>query len=142
LHITGCKKLEQAAEAVRYVQQHIQLLELKGIKPYDIYPYAMRFDNHMINYNFNLEVALSLPDFDIFVSKKHHDTVFSAYDQNIHHTSMPLSYPSLEIKYTVNDNGQVSMCVSSSNLEEAVLNARNGYIFFFTILEAYFNQTK
>lgn len=140
LHITGCKKLLHAAEAVRYVQQHIQLILMaKGVSPYEIFPYAMRFDNHMINYNFNLGVAISLPEFDLFIASQYSEQVFSSYDQNIHHTSMPLSYPSLEIKYTINDNGQISMCVSTSDIEEASENAKKGYDFFFQMLKAYFS---
>lgn len=142
LHVTGCKKLEHASEAVRYLQQHIQLIELKGRRFYEIFPFAMQFDNHMINYNFNLGVALSLPDFDQFVSKKYHDKVFSPYDQNIHHTTMPLTYHSLRIKYTINDNGQISMCVSSTNVEIAVRDAEKGYRFFFEMLDDYYNSTK
>lgn len=142
LHVTGCKKLYHASEAVRYTQQHAQLISEKGRKVYDIYPYATRFDNHMINYNFNLEVALSLAKFDSFVSEVYRKEIFSSYDQNIHHTSMPLSYPGMEVKYIVNDNGQVSMCVSTSDIENAMKNAEIGYEFFFKMLEDFNGSAK
>jgi len=139
LHVTGCKKLEQAAEACRYVQQHMELLVTTNFKPYGSYPYALRFDVNMINYNFSLDVALSLPDFEDFVYKNWQEHVVSSYDQNIHGTALPLRCPELKVKYTVNDNGQVSMCTSVSDVEQALFNVREAYMLFFKMLNDFQN---
>uniref|UniRef100_A0A6C0CI00 Uncharacterized protein n=1 Tax=viral metagenome TaxID=1070528 RepID=A0A6C0CI00_9ZZZZ len=140
LHITGCKKLEQAAEACRYVQQHMELLVTYDFKPYGSYPYALRFDVNMINYNFSLDVALSLPDFEEFLYKRRHEQIVSSYDQNIHGTCLPLRCPELRVKYTVNDNGQVSMCTSVPDIEQALYNVRQAYSLFFDSLEEFQNE--
>lgn len=135
LHVTGCKRLEQAAEACRYIQQHMELLMSPTFKPYESYPYALRFDANMINYNFSLEVAISLAEFDDFVFKNWGERVFSSYDQNIHGNAMPLRCPELGVKYTVNDNGQISMCTSVSDVEQALFCVKEGYLLFFQILD-------
>jgi hypothetical protein len=139
-HITGCKKLEHASEAVRYIQQHIQLLCRGDFKPYKLFPFALRFDIHMINYNFNLGVALSLPKFDVFMFENYSEFVFSSYDENIHQTSMPMKCPKLRITYTVNDNGQISMCSKESDIETSNINTINGYGLFYTILNDFRRQ--
>lgn len=138
-HITGCKKLEHAAEVTRCLQQHLQLIS-QTKKVYDIFPHALRVDVHMNNYNFSLNFGIYLPDFDIFIMKKYSDNLFSTYDQNIHKTSMTIRLPELQITYTVNDNGQISICASEHDLQMTEDNARKGYLIFYHMFDEYRKQ--
>lgn len=146
LHITGCKKIEQAAECMRLLQLHIQVLMSAELGPlpdqpvepskyYAFWPYALRFDVCMINYNFKLGVALDLPKFDLYVFKHHNRFVFSSYDQNINFTSMPMKCPMLGITYTINDNGKISMCTSESDIEVSYDNLLHGYEAFYVMVK-------
>ncbi len=158
-HITGCKKLEHAAEAVRLLQGHIQLLSppsggnkvdddgngdddsnsavTSSVALYKNFPHALRFDVCMINYNFKLGVALDLPKFDIFTYKNFPKLVYSPYDQNINKTSMPMKCPVLSITYTINDNGQVSMCTAEADIEKSYDNVCKGYEVFYVMVNAF-----
>lgn len=165
LHITGCKKVEQAAETTRLLQLHIQLLlsgprganarspgdvalnvlpeqPLEYTKYYSKWPYALRFDVCMINYNFKLGVALDLPAFDIFVFENYSKFVFSSYDENINGTSMPMKCPMLSITYTVNDNGQISMCTKQADIGLSYDNVCSGYRAFYVMVKAFREQTQ
>jgi len=138
LHITGCKTLEQTAQTARLIQCHLETLyDMNGIKFYDSYPYVTEFNVYMINYNFNLEVAMDLPSFDVFISKEFSSTFFSPYDQNIHGTTMPLKCPQMSMTYTLHDNGQICMCVSQSDVQKALVNIIKGHQIFFILLDAF-----
>jgi len=144
LHITGCKKVEHAAETARHLQLHIQHLvgvsSSSPIEPTEFYskwPYGRRIDVCMINFNFKLGVALDLPKFDAFIAENFGQAVFSSYDQNIHGTSMPLKCPVLSVTYTVNDNGQISMCTKEADVEKSYANVCNGYNVFYVIAHAF-----
>ena len=153
LHITGCKKIEQAAECVRLLQLHIQLLlnsqlgqlpdtPIEPSKYYAFWPYALRFDVCMINYNFKLGVALDLPGFDLYVYEHYCRFVYSSYDQNINFTSMPMKCPALGITYTVNDNGQISMCTKESDIEHSYDNVCSGYKAFYMMVKSFREATQ
>lgn len=149
LHITGCKKIEHAAETARLLQMHIQLLightgeePLEPSKYYTRWPYALRFDVCMINYNFKLGVALDLPKFDIFVYENYKQFVFSSYDQNINGTSMPMKCAQLSITYTVNDNGQISMCTGEADIGISCENIYNGYKAFYVMAREFRAHTQ
>tara|TARA_R110001599_G_scaffold2762_1_gene15042 strand:+ start:28419 stop:29177 length:759 start_codon:yes stop_codon:yes gene_type:complete len=135
-HVTGCKSLTHAPEATRYLQQHLQLIS-QSHKIFDIFPHAIRIDVHMNNYNFSLGVGISLPDFDIYIMENFNEFLFSAYDQNIHKTSMTIRIPELQITYTVNDNGQISICASEHDLQMTEDNARKGHLAFYYVFEEY-----
>lgn len=138
LHLTGCKNLEQTAHTARLFQLHLDtLFELTGIKYYDEYPYIIDFNVCMINYNFDLEVALDLQKFDVFISKEFSSAFFSSYDHNIHGTTMPLKCPQMYMTYTLHDNGQVCMCVSEPDVQKALINIIKGHQIFFILLDAF-----
>lgn len=148
LHITGCKKVEHAAETARLLQLHILVLLEKQFgqlpeepledTPYFVrWPYVLRFDVCMINYNFTLGVALDLPAFDIFISRNYAKFAFSSYDQNVNGTGMPLECPMLAVKYTINDNGQISMCVKDADIEISLENVVKAYKAFYVIVNSF-----
>ena len=137
LHITGCKNLDQTAETARLIRQHLELLYEQGIKLFDEIPYASEFNVCMINYNFNLGVALDLSKFDIFIAKEFGDILYSPYDPNIHGTTMPLKCEQLSMTYTLHDNGQICMCVRIKDVTRALINDLKGHEIFFIILNAF-----
>jgi hypothetical protein len=138
IHMTGCKKLEQAAEAIRLFHTYLTILEKeKDIKLYGDFPYAVRFDVNMINYNFNLGVAIDLEAFDLFVAREFSTVVFSPYDHNVHGNTMPLKCEELCTTYTIHDNGQICMCVSEPEITKAMHNLAKGYEIFYIMLKAF-----
>ena len=137
LHVTGCKNLNQVADTCRLLQLHLDTIKNNsGVKLYDDYPYAVDFEINMINYNFNLEVGLDLPKFDVFTSENFGKIVYSSYDQNIHGTTMPMKCPKLKMTYTIHDNGQVCMCVSQKDVTKALINIDKGHKMFYLLLDA------
>jgi hypothetical protein len=137
VHVTGCKTADHAAEAVRYLQMHIQLLHTEDLPLYDSFPYCVDFNIHMINYNFSTNVAIDLSKFDLFLNGKYFKLMFSPYNPNVCATNMTVSCPKYSMKFTLNDNGQISMCTKGSSFEGASQNVCDGYAMFYSILEEY-----
>ena len=135
IHITGCKIIDQCAEAARYIQQHLQLLkEVEGLPVYEEYPYVVDIIVYMINYNFDLKVALNLIDFAYFIAENFNDCIYSPYDPNLYSCMMPVKFIKMKMSYTIHDNGRVSMCTSEKNPEIAERNIRDGYEMLHLIL--------
>jgi nitrite reductase/ring-hydroxylating ferredoxin subunit len=137
VHITGCKTADHAAEAVRYLQMHIELLHSEQTPLYEQYPYCVDFDIHMINYNFSINVGIDLTKFDLFLNKNYCKIMYSPYNPNICATHMTVSCPKHNMKFTLNDNGQISMCTKGSTFEGASKNVCEGYSMFYFVLEEY-----
>lgn len=135
LHMTGCKDLRQAAECARYVQLHMQLLEEHGV--YEVFPHVIRFDVCMINYNFNLGVGIDLVLLDKFICENYPKLFITPYDPNMHGTTMPLRCPLLLSTYTVHGNGQICMCVSEIDIEQALINIAKSHDIFYTVMSEY-----
>jgi hypothetical protein len=137
LHITGCKKLEQAAEAVRYVQMWLKHLSTPSFPLYENEPTAVKFEAHMITYNFTLNVAIDLELFDLFLYKKWSKKVSSPYDKNVAPTVMTMRCPSYGLTFTINDNGNISLCASNEDFDRAHVNLCEGYLMFYEMLQTY-----
>lgn len=137
VHITGCKTADHAAEAIRYLQMHLQLLQTDEYPLYDQFPYCVDFDIHMINYNFSINVGIDLTKFDLFFNRHYYTLGFSPYNPNVCATHMTVSFPMYSMKFTLNDNGQISMCTKGSTFEGASQNVCDGYGAFYVILEQY-----
>lgn len=137
IHVTGCKTPSHAAEATRNLQMHIELIHNEENPVYANYPYAVDFSVHMINYNFKTDVALNLQLFDIFIGQKYSKVAFSPYDANVAATNMSLKCPSFSSTFTINDNGQISMCAKGSTFEEVDRNIVESYALLYTMLEEY-----
>lgn len=139
LHMTGCKKLDHAIEATRYIQQHLQLLNSQGHEVYNSYPFVSRIDNCMTNYNFTLGVAIDLQEFDIFLDRKYPLFCYSAYDPNICIDTLQLKVPHLAVTYTIHDNGRISMCTSEQNVDIAAESIKLAFESLHMILNEYQN---
>jgi hypothetical protein len=137
VHITGCKTADHAAETIRLLQGYIEVLHTEVNPLYDVYPYAVDFVIHMINYNFTIGVAVDLTRFDLFLNQKYTDQLYSPYNPNLTATNMSICCPSMNITWALNDNGQTSMCVTGGDFEHASDRVCRGYTFFYSILQAY-----
>lgn len=137
VHITGCKTADHAAETIRYLQIHISLLHTAENPLYEVFPYCVDFNIHMINYNFSIAVGIDLTKLDLFLNQNYTDLMYSPYNANVSATNMTVCYPQRRITFTLNDNGQISMCVSGGNFEEASENVCKGYAIFRQMLETY-----
>lgn len=137
VHLTGCKTADHAAESIRLLLGYIQVLHTELNPLYDVFPFCVKFVIHMINYNFNLGVAVDLTAFDIFLNQRHSDKVYSPYNSNLLSTSMTVACPSLNITFAINDNGQTSMCVTGGDFEDASDRVCKGYSFFYELLDKY-----
>jgi len=137
VHITGCKTADHAAEAVRYLQMHIDLIHSDELPMYENYPYIVDFDIHMINYNFSTSVAIDLATFDIFVNTNYQHMAYSPFDVNVCSSHMTLHCPKYSITFTLNDNGQISMCTKGETFEMASQNVCEGYALFYDMLTRY-----
>ncbi|MFS8159871.1 MAG: hypothetical protein ACMG6E_06610 [Candidatus Roizmanbacteria bacterium] len=137
-HMTGCKAIEQAAEGARYIQQHLELLhEVKGIKMYDNYPYVIEIRVCMINFNFDLKVALDLTQLANFIIMQYRDLIWTSYDPNLFNCMMLVKFSKMKMSYTIHDNGRISMCTNEPNIELAMENVMNGYRTLYLILETF-----
>lgn len=138
-HMTGCKTMEQAAEAARLLQLYIVQLSknASNVKFFDNYPFVISFEICMINYNFNLECGLDLEKLDLFIAREFPNEIYSSYDHNIHGTTMPMKCPLLSATYTIHDNGQICMCISERDIETAMLNVVKGHKVFYAILDEF-----
>jgi hypothetical protein len=139
LHMTGCKHIDNALEAVRHVQQHVQVINdlYPEKKIFEKYPTAVRVDVCMINYNFALGVALDLELFDVYIDKHYPDFGYSSYDINVCNDTLSLKVPKLSLCFTIHDNGRVSMCSNEQDIDAAMNNLQIGYETFYLILEEY-----
>jgi len=140
LHMTGCKKIDQAIEATRYIQQHLQVIQSQGhTNIFDNYPYLDKLEVCMINYNFSLGVALNLTELDIFLDKNYPDFAYSPFDPNICNDTLALKVPRLSVTYTVHDNSRVSMCTNEQDVDLAERNIKIAFETFYMILQEYRN---
>ena len=137
IHVTGCKKAEHAAEAARYIQMWLRWLSNEASQLYEEEPVITGFAAHLINYNFTLDVALDLEEFDHFQHEYWSHRVFSPYDKNISPTNTSIRCPEYQLAFNINDNGKVSMCVSHENFDTAHLNVCLGYMMFYEMLAAF-----
>lgn len=136
IHITGCKSFENSAETAKHIQTHLRLLTEAGHQVYKNFPYAIEFFVYMVNFNFNIQVAVDLVKFDLFIDKNC-KTIYSPYNQNIHHTTMPVKCPDLSSSYTIHDNGQICMCAKNVSVDAAMEFSAKSYILLTTLLEWY-----
>ena len=138
LHLTGCKTVNQAAEAGRYVQQHLRLLyEAKGIPVYEEYPHIVEIQNCMISFNFDLRVALNLTKFATYIIGTHHKEMWTPYDPNLHSYMMPLSHKCGTVSYSIHHNGRISMRTNIIDPEAALEAIQKRYDEFHVILKQY-----
>ena len=139
--MTGCKFIDQAIEATRYIQMHLQYIqEVRNIEVYGIYPHANRVDVCMINYNFSLGVAIDLTDFDIFIEENYPKFAYSPYDANICNDTLPMKVPNLAINYTIHDNGRVSICSNERDVDMALKNVNTAFDAFYMILNEFHDR--
>jgi len=134
IHIAGCKKFEHAAETAKLIRHHLIALQLQGYSTFRNYPFVVAFNVCMVNYNFNVQVAINLTEFDLFIDREC-SLVYSPYDCNINNTNMPVKCHETATTFTVHANGQICMCVKGPDLEQAVEDISRSHAVFSTLLE-------
>lgn len=141
LHITGCKSIDHAVEATRYIQEHLQEVATKAPTPiYKQFPSATRIDICMINYNFSLGVAIDLAELDLFIDLYYPNFAYSPYDPNICIDTFSMKVPKLLTSYTIHDNGRISINTNEPDVEQAYENLRVGFKTFYMILDEFSKQ--